>query len=71
MARRNRDMDDYELERRMRYVQDRREEDDDSVILLLIGIVVGIGVVGAGLGFLDHQFGWHLLDWFKGLLQIG
>lgn len=71
MSRRNRGgMDDYEMERRMEEIEDRRGYADDTVILTFIGIAVGIGLIVAGLGWVDQQFGWSTVEWFKDLLNL-
>lgn len=59
--------DDYELERRMDDIDDRRSSSGpfDDLIVLLFGFVLGVGLIGAGLGWLDSRFGWGLLPWFK------
>lgn len=72
MARRNRGgWDDYEMERRMDEAEERRGYGDDTVLLTFIGIGVAIALVLAGLGWLDAQFGWGTVEWFKGLLNLG
>lgn len=71
MSRRNRGgMDDYEMERRMEEIEDRRGYADDSVILTFIGIGVGIAVILGALGWVDQQFGWSTVEWFKQLLHL-
>lgn len=67
---RNRGWDDYEMERRMDEIEERRGFGDDSVLMTFIGIGVGLAVILAGLGWLDSQFGWGTVDWLKGLLGI-
>lgn len=72
MARRGRGgWDDYEMERRMEEMEDRRAYGDDTIIYTIIGIAVTLGLVLAGLGWLDNQFGWGTVEWFKGLLNLG
>lgn len=71
MARRNRGgMDDYEAERYLEEIEERRRYGDDTVLYVIIGLVVGGALIYAGLGWADNQFGWSTLDWFKDLLNI-
>ena len=71
MARRNRGgIDDYEMERRMDEIEERRGYSDDIIWYVIIGLVVGGALIFAGLGWVDDQFGWSTLDWFKDLLNI-
>ena len=69
MARRG-GMDDYEMERAMDRAEERRERGDDDVLLTFIGIAVVLALIAGGLGWLDNQFGWGTLEWFKGLLSM-
>lgn len=72
MARRNRGgWDDYEMERRMDEIEERRGYSDDTVLLTFIGIGVAIALILGGLGWLDAQFGWDTVGWFKDLLNLG
>lgn len=63
-------MDDYEMERRMEDMEERRGYRDDEVLYVFIGIGVAIALAIGGLGWLDNHFGWETLDWFKGLLDM-
>lgn len=69
MARRGGGWDDYEMERKLEEAEDRRAYGDDSVLLTFIGIGVFIALLLGGLGWLDNQFGWGTVEWFKGLLS--
>lgn len=61
--------DDYEMERRMEDIEDRRHHGGPMDDLLVIGFValLVIGGIGAGLGWLDNHFGWETLDTVKSL----
>lgn len=72
MSRRRREgMDDWEIERRMEEIEDRRVTSDpfDDIIVLGFVVIVVIALIAAGLGWVDHQLGWGLKDWFLGLLN--
>lgn len=69
MGRRDRGMDDYEMDRRLDEADDRRRYGDDTIIYVIVGLVAGAAAIAAGLGWVDNQFGWSTLDWFKGLLK--
>lgn len=52
------------------YGYPRRDDDPgdyDDLIMYAFYAVLVVGAILAGLGWLDHQFGWHLVDWAKGL----
>lgn len=72
MARRGRGdgWDDYEMEKRMQESEDRRAYGDDSVLLTFIGIGVAFALLLGGLGWMDAQFGWGTVDWFKGIIGM-
>jgi hypothetical protein len=59
--------DDYELEQRMDDIDDRRSTSGpfDDLIMVVFVAFIAIGAIGAGLGWLDHRFGWGLLPWFQ------
>lgn len=73
MARRGRGggWDDYEMERRMDEMEERRGYSDDYVLYVFIGIAFGIAALLGGMGWLDSHFGWNLVPWFKDLLGLG
>ena len=62
--------DDYEMERRMDEMEERRGYSDDYVFYVFIGIGLALFGIYLGLDWLDNQFGWETLDWFKDLLHI-
>lgn len=81
MARRNREMSSGEFERAMdrsnrrsarRYGGYGSESDDDIFeslwVMLFVGAIV-LGLLAAGVGWLDHQFGWGILPWFQGVVH--
>lgn len=35
----------------------------DELLFMIVGIVVGLGLLLAGAGWLDAQFGWGIRDW--------
>ena len=48
----------------------RRGYSDDYVLYVFIGIGLALFGIYLGLDWLDNQFGWETLDWFKDLLHI-
>lgn len=71
MGRRDRDSwNDYDEERRMDDMEERRGYRNDEVLYVFIGIAVAIAGILWGLNWLDGQFGWETLAWFKGLLNL-
>lgn len=62
--------DDYEMERRMEEIEERRGYSDDYVLYVFIGIAFGIAAILAGLGWLDNQFGLGTVAWFKDLIGL-
>ena len=63
-------MDDYEAERYLEEIEERRRYGDDTVLYVILGLLVGVALIYAGLGWADDQFGCSTLDWFKDLLNI-
>lgn len=64
------DMDDYEMERSFSERQERMGSGTmDDLLTMAIVVFIVVGLVLAGLGWLDAQFGWGLKDWLVGVFQ--
>lgn len=51
------------------YGADPDDDGTEELLLLAFGVIVTLALVAAGLGWLDNQFGWHLMEWAKGLFR--
>lgn len=74
--------EDDEFDRRLEESRRRRGESEyfnggggddtlDELLPMIFGIIIAVGLVLAGLGWLDAQFGWGLRPLVEGWLQDG